>query len=423
MSERGKVGSTALRKDGRDRLEEIEEADILIGIPTFDNDQTVDYVVEKTTKGVKEHFPDKKAVVMVSDGGSLDDTREKALEAEVPEEVDRIVTIYRGIPGKGSAFRAVFEAADLLDVDACVVLDGDLRSRLDEWVERHLTPVFEEGMDFLTPNYIRHKHDATITNNVCFPLTASLYGRKVRQPIGGDFALSGRLARYYAEQDVWDTDVARFGIDIWMTTTAICGDFDVGQTNLGVKLHDSKDPGESLGPMFRQVVGTLFRLMDKHSEDWRDIMEIEDAPIYGDNMENEVDHVEVDLYGLKEKALEGWDHHEQRRSHYKRYLSSGVYHRLKNCLDKAGVEELEPIPADLWVKVLFDYAVAYNFSGDDRKEVLDSLVPLYFARSASLFEEMEDMGHEEAERHIRKLPELYQAEKGHLIERWDRNGN
>ena len=51
-----------------------------------------------------------------------------------------------------------------------------------------------------------------------YPLTRALYGQRIRQPIGGDFGMSRPLVRHYLAQPVWDTDVARFGIDIWMTT-------------------------------------------------------------------------------------------------------------------------------------------------------------------------------------------------------------
>ena len=46
-----------------------------------------------------------------------------------------------------------------------------------------------------------------ITNNVAYPLTRASYGRRVRQPIGGDYGFSGELARIYAEEDAWDDSV------------------------------------------------------------------------------------------------------------------------------------------------------------------------------------------------------------------------
>ena len=38
-----------------------------------------------------------------------------------------------------------------------------------------------------------------ITNFICYPLTTALYGQRIRQPTGGDFAFSNELARHYAE--------------------------------------------------------------------------------------------------------------------------------------------------------------------------------------------------------------------------------
>jgi hypothetical protein len=98
------------------------------------------------------------------------------------------------------------------------------------------------GFDFVSPLYLRHKYDGTITNSIVYPLTRALYGREVRQPIGGDFGFSGRLASHYLTKPVWESNVARFGIDIWMTTTAIADGFKVCQTFLGAKLHNAKDP-------------------------------------------------------------------------------------------------------------------------------------------------------------------------------------
>src|SRR5437899_2097899 len=103
----------------------------------------------------------------------------------------------------------------------------------------------------------------------------------VRQPIGGDFGVSGDLVRHYLELDDWTDDISRFGIDIWMTTSALTGGFAVCQARLGAKVHDPKDPGADLGPMFRQVVGTILRLAATHPSHWLSIRGSHDIPAYG----------------------------------------------------------------------------------------------------------------------------------------------
>ena len=173
------------------------------------------------THGLAKHYREKRSVIFIADGGSTDDTREAAKEFQIKPWQEKIVSIYRGPAGKGTALRSVFEAANRLNVSVCAMVDSDLRSITADWVKYLLDPVLEKGYQFVAPVYVRHKYDGTITNNIVYNLTRALYGKRIRQPIGGDFAISRDVAKFYAEQDVWLTDVARFGIDIWMTTSAI----------------------------------------------------------------------------------------------------------------------------------------------------------------------------------------------------------
>ena len=152
---------------------------------------------------------------------------------------------------------------------------------MPEWIELLAGPILKGGYDFVAPLYARYKYDGTITNTVTYPLTRALYGHRIRQPIGGDFGVSGDLVRHYLELDDWTAGHHRFGIDIWMTTSAITGGFAVCQTRLGAKIHDPKDPGSDLGPMFRQVVGTILRLADRYADHWLPISGSHDVPAYG----------------------------------------------------------------------------------------------------------------------------------------------
>jgi glycosyltransferase involved in cell wall biosynthesis len=232
---------------------ELGPVDLVVGIPSFNNARTIGHVVQATHAGLAKYFPRHRTLIVNSDGGSTDGTPEIVTALHMaPAEVllidhplypvHRLSFPYHGIPGKGSAFRCIFEFARITGATACAVVDSDLRSISPEWVQLLIAPIVEQGFDYVAPYYFRHKYDGTITNNIVYPLTRALYGQRVRQPIGGDFGISAGLLSHYLTRDVWDSDVARFGIDIWTTTTAICGGFKVGQVYLGTKLHDAKDP-------------------------------------------------------------------------------------------------------------------------------------------------------------------------------------
>src|SRR2546423_12986370 len=149
------------------------------------------------------------------------------------------------------------------------------------WMEARRRPIGRGASACSPPLGSRYKYEGTMTNSVTYPLTRALCGSRIRQPIGGDCGVSGDLVRHYLALDDWSEDISKFGIDIWMTTSALTGGFAVCQARLGAKVHDPKDPGSDLGPMFRQVVGTILRLAATHPENWLDIRGSHDVPAYG----------------------------------------------------------------------------------------------------------------------------------------------
>ena len=290
----------------RQQLYAAGPADIVVGIPSYNNARTISHVVQAAQAGLLKYFPDRRALIVNSDGGSKDGTREVVLGTTMDTRtlllvqhplypVHRLATPYQGLPGKGSAFRTIFRVVELLQARACAVVDADLRSITPEWIDLLLRPVLDLEYDYVAPYYKRHKYDGTITNSIVYPLTRALYGGRVRQPIGGEFGMSSRLARHFLTRDVWHTDVARYGIDIWMTTTALAEDFKVCQSYLGAKIHDAKDPGSDLSAMLVQVVGSVFSLMETYAGVWSGLDGSRPTPLLGFRFEVGLEPVPINV--------------------------------------------------------------------------------------------------------------------------------
>lgn len=262
-------------------VKDIGGADVMVAIPAYNNERTISHVMKTAAEGLATFFADKKSVLFVCEGGSLDETKNVAFMTDIGMTVSKIVGTYRGEAGKGNALRAVFQAARDLGVQGCALIDGDMRSLTPDWVNNLLGPVVREGFDFVAPSYKRYKYDGTITNLIVYPLVTSLYGKKLRQPIGGDFGMSAGFIEMLARQDVWDVFVGQFGIDVWMTITAITGGARICEANLGAKIHGAKDPAFSLGPMYMQVLSTVFRSMNKFQDFWKGIKAAEDIKVKG----------------------------------------------------------------------------------------------------------------------------------------------
>ena len=424
------MSESALTEEAREQIERVRKADILVGIPSYNNEKTIGHVVRAAQYGLAKYFPKFRAVIMNSDGGSTDRTREIVKETSVYTDLDTILVehpvypvqsfpvAYHGIPGKGSAFRAIFEAAKSLKVKACAVIDSDLRSISPEWMEFLLGPILIKDYDYVCPLYSRHKYDGTITNSIVYPLTRALYGLRVRQPIGGDFGFSRKLVKSFLSKDVWRTDVARYGIDIWMTTTAINEGYRICQSFLGAKIHDVKDPGRTLGPMFKQVVGTLFRLMCNYKDRWRKVTRSRPTAMYGFRSEVSPEPVSVDLELLIDKFRKGVN---ENRDYWLAFLPRKRVEQLQK-VAKLSSKEFN-LSQELWVWTVYDFAVAYHQRMDKPQNVLDrlisSLVPIYFGRTASFVIETKKMPTYEAEKVIEQLCEKFEELKPYLLERWN----
>ena len=405
---------TALRAYTSKRIEEIDTADIVVGIPCFNNERTIAHVIQMVTHGLAKHYKDKRSVIHIADGGSTDDTREVAKEFEIKPWQEKITSIYRGPGGKGTALRSIFETAERLNVNACAVVDSDLRSITSDWIRYLVDPVLTKGYQFVAPVYLRHKYDGTITNNIVYNLTRALYGKRIRQPIGGDFALSRDVAKFYIEQDVWNTDVAHYGIDIWMTTNAINQGFRICQSNLGVKIHDAKDPGQHLGAMFRQVIWTLFSLMERYENKWKEIRGSEPVETFGFEGSSEPEPVKVDLDGIIQRFKIGF---QQFSSLWKDIFCKACFNEIQKAV-KMDSDQFY-FPTNSWVRILYELAATFHSWTINRYRLIDLVTPLYYARVASFVRQSLEMSSQEAEDLVEEQAVKFEEQKDYLVKVWD----
>jgi hypothetical protein len=373
-------------------VEHIGETDIVIGVPSYNNARTIAHVIQAIQAGLAKYFSKFSAVIVNSDGGSSDGTPEAVLSANFDLSrllrvstplagVHRLSFPYHGIPGKGSAFRLVFQMAKALRSKACAVVDADLRSITPEWIDLLLRPVLHADYDLVAPYYHRHKYDGTITNSIVYPLTRALYGRRIRQPIGGDFGLSPRLVERYLSRPDWETDVARFGIDIWMTTIAVAENFRSCQSFLGAKLHDAKDPGADLSDMLRQVAGSVFALMEEYETAWTPVAGSAPVDLYGFPYDVGVDPVDVNVERMIGIFRAGCQDLGEVWSLALEPDTLNDVQRLWKAAP-AGAQAFH-LDDELWMRIIFDFACAHRRRRLERGHLLRSLTPLYLARVAS----------------------------------------
>lgn len=392
----------------------IDHADIIVGMPSYNEADYISFVTQMADEGLTTYFSDKSAAIVNADNHSMDGTKEAFLGT--PTKTPKIyVSNPKGNKGKGNNAKNLFKTACEFTAKAVVMVDADLTSITPKWIQYLGEPLFS-GFDYVTPIYDRHKYDASITNHCCYPVLRTLLGPRIRQPIGGDFGFSGKLARAYLSEQSWNDRVGGYGIDVWMTTTAVARGFSVCQTFLGApKSHRVKDPARQLKPMFKQVMWTLFDLIVEFENVWKNTTQSLPTPIYGFGLgENEQPPVPgVDTDHLYDTFITGYEK-------YKGEWETVISPQNLEAIRKAKEEPKEQVyyPSRIWCRTLYDFAVAYRNGTLPQMRLIDSMVPLYLSRQLSFFNKTRNADTKECEEYIENINRVFEREKSYFLTRW-----
>ncbi len=400
------------------------EVDILIGIPTFNNSATIEQVVNAVQIGLVKYFPRERTALINPDGGSNDGTPEIVKNASIRDfrsllssaplrTTHRITTPYRVNGGSGHAYRIILAAADLLRAKACVIVSPDLESITPEWIEGLVRPIYREKYDLVTPIYHRHKFDGLLIKNIISPMIRALYGVKIREPVGSEFAFSGRLACHYLEQEVWREEVVHTAMEVWMTTSAVVDGFKLCQSFLGPNLHAAKNSAQNIVGTIQRVVGALFRCLEIQESYWLSRTEAQSIPIFGFEYSS----------GLEPRRLN--------RKKMFLMFQSGVDQLaaiLESILSPETLKDIQAIsqsdertfhfPEELWVKTIYEFAASYHHTVINRDHLLQALTPLYRGKICSVLLEEQRADAEQIEKTLEDLCQQYEKLKPRLTERW-----
>lgn len=390
-------------------------ADIVVGLSTYNNAGTIAHAAEAIQNGLRTHFAAMRCVIVNADLGSTDSTPEMLLEAcrgegllQLPAPAPR-----RGIAGKAGALRATFDAARSLEAKGCVVFEPDVSNIAPGWVEGLLRPVLDQQYDFVAPDYARHKFDGAINKSIVYPLTRALYGKRIYQPIGGDYSFSPQLIAHYLAQDVWAASIVPFGIETWLSAQAVRGRFKICQAKLGPKVREPVDPGLDLSEMLAHVLGPLFQEMERDPAFWQRVRGSEAVPVFGaaeppagEGSAGDVQKM-IDSFRLGYQNLtEIWG----------LVLPPATLMELKR-VARADAGQFR-LPDETWVRSVYDYSLAYHLRVINRDHLLRAMTPLYLGWVASFVLEMKEASAAEVERRVERLCLVYESSKPYLISRW-----
>ncbi len=406
------------------QLISVGEVDILVGMPTHNNAKTIGSIAGTIQAGILTFFPRERAAIINADGGSRDGTRQLVVSAAIGDAqssskqyalrtLRSISTEYASSPASGTALRTILGAAELLRAKACVVISPESTTITADWLAALLRPVYADQFDLMLPTYRRHRFDGILLTNLLYPMTRALYGMKIREPYALEYAFSARLGSQFLAQNAWNEDTARAGSEIQLTLAAIAGGYRIGQTFLGTKKHVERHSGD-LVPALRRTVGALFSKLEPDFSVWSGKTGSQPIPTTGAEQEFSLEPLRVNRKRLREMFSAGVAELE---SVFRSILSAPTLAELQRI---AGLEEASfCYSGELWVKTVYEFAVAYHKSVISRDHIIQALAPLFRGRAFTFLMENRNGTAANVEDNIEALCLEFERLKPYLLEKWN----
>lgn len=402
-----------LRPGAQRQLKNIGEADLVIGLPSYKNAQTTAHVARTALAGAHQFYPHLRTVLINADAGLEATTRRAvaALAANNGSKHKVVTGRYEGLFGQGSATAALLDAALALDAKAIVILDSCSQTITPNWIAGLAHLILEDKADLVTSRYRWPLPVGGLSDLVVYPLFRALWGQNVRHPAAPDFALSPQLATAVLDEDVWETEVASFGLPPWLTTYAVLGPWRVAQSALGEKLYPPAQPligqaerraaqhqAAQWQSQFQTQISVMLRLVYDYRQHWSDTDSFDSlstltqfvSPASTDaSLSNAT---EIDPAPLLDELALGWIEY---RALWQQILTP------ENLTAIEALAALPPdrfyFPADLWARTIYDFAVVFNKGDIDPYQMVSALMPLYQGRLAAFCQEVAGLslvGHE-----------------------------
>ncbi len=181
-------------------LEPLRHAEIVVAVHGSSDPGEAVRTGRRVSRQIGAAYRDRKAVVLLLSQG-------EALPAADPVATAEPVPILPWSPSGQNALESVLRAAEAFDAAACALVAADGGESPADGAQHLLAPILDEGFDFVCPCYAMHRFDGVLTTGIVYPLTRAVFGKRLRQPIGDELAVSRSLASHLLGE-AWHGDAA-----------------------------------------------------------------------------------------------------------------------------------------------------------------------------------------------------------------------
>lgn len=323
-------------------------------------------------------------------GYSTDNTKEVFLKTKTQSQK----LSFSQVGGKGANIIKFLDLAKDLDSSYFGMFDTDVNSIETDWIVKMLG-YLQAGADYVIPSYQRSPFEGSTTNHFCAPIIQCLFRKSIEQPICGDFMFNKYFVSLVTQRlkESKSKSNLKYGIDIFLTTSALLDNLNVLNCPLTKKTHKPSFP--KIENMFIEVASSFLDIIKNNNISIKNSMKKIPQQNF---IENSVFSHKEQAKILKNKNLnlikENW-------SYYNKILDAKTLNKLSSRLDDGTFDE------KLWSTILLNY-LRHSKRIEKTEKLTFSLKNLFICRAVTFWEQVENISALEASNILQKQTILLQ---------------
>ena len=307
-------------------------------------------------------------------------------------------------------FVNAYQLAEKNQAHAIVMLGPESGSLSSSAIRELGDAALAQHIDLAVPRYDLPPHARLITSAMLYPLSRTLFATRVRLPLVLDLGLSLRMAERLAGVANRFTPLNQGEALLWPVNEAAVSGFAIRQVDAGPRAQ-FQTTGVDLNSVLPLVVGSLFSDIEAKAAFWQRVRQLPPA----------LNPVPMPQAPATDATAEIASMLQAFRLAYTNLQE--VWGLVLPPSSLLGLKRLSAtdgaafrMPDSLWVRIVFDFLLAYRLRTINRGHLLGALIPLYLAWVASHFNII--ASGTDPEYHIEAVAAAFEADKAYIVSRW-----
>lgn len=307
-------------------------------------------------------------------------------------------------------FVNAYQIAEKNSARALMILGPECASLGGPGLRDLASAILTSSLDLAVPCYTLQPLAGLVNSSILYPLTRALFASRTRYPLAIDLALSLRMAQRLAGIAQRFVAANQSDAPLWPVNEATVAGMIVDEVDVGPR--DLPQPAEpDLHSILPFVTGSLFSDIDAKAAFWQRAR----ITPPGRRLPPATQMPGPEIAGETAPMLQGF-----RLAYTNLHEIWSMVLPPNSLLGLKRLSQLEGtafrMPDTLWVRIVYDFLIAYRMRTLNRSHLLGALIPLYLAWVASHIHMIATGAN--PERHVEALAAAFEADKGYLVARW-----